>query len=157
MKDITTLIESGQSAQQDELSIPDKHKVKNFVLSVFQLFPNYKGELTDESNIKTYCRIHQHKISKFSDNNYADRLRKAEALISQQNLNGLVGNYKNAIHALAGACGDMERLNHDYRIAFPSNQGGTGALLAIENQSAQASDSETSDYWITKMKADIFK
>jgi hypothetical protein len=154
MKDITNII--NEHEPKPDYSLEQKHRVKNFVLSVFQLFPNYRQELTDEENVKSYCRIHAHKVVLFPPKNYQERLEKVEALVSQQNLQGLIGNYKNAVHALAAACGAMDRLNHDYRIAFPSHQGASGALQHIEDMRSMASTEEKALSELDKLKG-IFK
>lgn len=113
-----------------------KFRTKGFVLSVFQMFPDYNEQMKDEENIRAYCRMYVKDIVTFDQSNYDERLEKVKKLVAVQNLSGLIGNYRNSIHALSAACGSMEKLNHDYRVAYPSHQGGTGALEHIkENKS----------------------
>lgn len=153
MKDITTIIDksSGEKCKpgySDQQSV----MVTNFVISVFQLFPDYRGDLKSEDNIKAYCRIHADDIALFTPESYQDRLKKVSKLVASQNLKGLVGNYKNAIHTLAAAAGDMEKLNHDYRTVYPNKTKVEGGLLKIQHQENQASDQETANKEIDKIK-----
>ncbi len=153
MKDITTIIDgsTGENCKPD-YSHEQKVRIKHFVISVFQLFPDYRGDLKSEDNIKAYCRIHADDIALFTPESYQDRLKKVSKLVASQNLKDLVGNYKNAIHALAAAAGDMEKLNHDYRTVYPNKTKVEGGLLKIKHLDSQASDQETANKEIDKIK-----
>ncbi len=100
----------------------DVKALRAFVASVFQLYPNYGGELLKDDNFKAQCRIHAPEIVKFQPDNYNDRLNKIKMLVAVPNFKDLLGNYKNSVMALAAAAGYMDKLNHDYHLAYPTQQ-----------------------------------
>ncbi len=147
-KDITI-----QPNQPDNYSEDERFKVRAFVASVFQMFPDYHNENKKDSNFSAYCRMYAKEIIAFD--NASERLEKVKKLIAVQNMKGLLGNYKNSVQALAVACGDMDKLNHDYRTAYPSNQNSTGAIAMIEKQKAIPKDEQLAKDTIKQLK-DLF-
>lgn len=132
-----------------------KKRIHSFVLSVFHLFPDYGNELKNPDNMKFYCRQHADAINAMSSSDYQNRLAKVSKLVAAQNSKNLVGNYKNAIHALAAACGDYEKLSHDYHIVYPVGQGSTGALQAIKQLEAMPKDEEKQKANIERFSAEM--
>ena len=126
--------------------------VRSFVASVFTLFPNYSNDLLKDDNFRAQCRMYAKEIIAMSPSEFEERLLKSKKLIGVSNMRGLLGNYKNAVQALAITAGDLEKINHDYRIAFPSHQKSTGAVEAIKLIDSSASDETTAQANIGAIK-----
>ncbi len=138
--------------QSSQYSAEEKSYVRAFVGSVFQMFPNYNNELLKDDNFRAQCRMYAKEIIAMPASEYEDRLNKTKRLVSVQNMKGLLGNYRNSVQALAISAGDLEKLNHDYRIAFPSHQSGSGAIEGIKMIDSAASDDDTARAKIDEIK-----
>lgn len=154
MKDITTLLNNQHTIQPDYTK-EQKHRVRDFVASVFSLFADYRNEYTREDFFKDQCRLWAKEIIAMSESEYQSRLDKIKMLIGVPHLHGMHGNYKTPNSALAIACMPIDHINHDYFIAYPRN-GNTGELKRIAEESKIPTDASKGLSELSKLK-DLFK
>jgi len=129
----------------------ERARVKAFVASVFQLFPNYSNELLHDDNFQAQCRIHAGNIINFQPDNYNVRLQHVKQLVAVQNMKGLLGNYRNSIQALSAAAGDMEKLEHDYSTAYPHQPKEGDLQKRIEQAKKDASEPDVARKHLDKL------
>lgn len=142
----------GDGQAKPDYSKHEKQRVSAFVASVFQLFPAYGGDLLKDDNFKAQCRIHADSIIKMQPDNYNERLDKIKQLIAVQNFKGFIACYKNSLMALAIATGDMDKLNHDYNLAYPTIKKNDDFHERLKIAKESKSDIETAKKNISRLK-----
>jgi hypothetical protein len=142
---------------QHDFTKDQKIRVRDFIVSIFSLFADYRNEFTKEDFFKSQCRIYANEISAMSESEYFLRLDKIKKIVAVSNTPKLLGNYKTANGALAIACMPIEHINHDYALAYPINYN-TGELKRIAESLSTTTqhDIEVAEKALKNMK-DLFK
>lgn len=152
MKDITDFLSSGNESKKDDYTIEQRQAVAFFVGKILEMFPNYRDEMRKTENFKAKCRFSAPRIVNFSGDEAKDRIEKIRDLVAVQNMRGLNGNYKSFEFALLCAIGDMDKLNHDYRLAYPTHNRNDDAIKRIEQQRENSSTQEKALSELDKIK-----